>query len=1082
MNDDRTRQRYPLSPLQQGMLFHALSVPASGVDMEQIIMTLHEKLDASAFELAWNRVLERHPVLRSKFVWEGLDEPAQVVEKAVSLSARYFEYKNIPPSEFDERFEDFLRKDRSSDFRMTEAPLMRLSVFRSDRPEVKCVWTFHHILLDGRSFPLVLEEVFNLYEALRAGKDLTLADPRPYRDYIEWLLARDLSADEKFWRETLAGFTAPTPLPVSPSTRGKREMGEEGVEEFRLSATLSSALRSFADRDGLSLNTLLQGAWSLLLHHYSDEDDIVYGATRACRRTAIEGADSMIGLFINTLPVRVTLSPDQTVMSFLKAIREQHVRIRQYEHSPLHRVQQWSSVPPGTPLFESLVVFENYLLNSYLRSKGGSWNDREFVYRGRTNYPLTILGYDAPEILLRIEYDADRFDKSLVRRMAGHLRELLTQMAAGPEKKVSEIAITTGEEHRQIVVEWNDTARDYPVHRCLHELFEDQVERTPDHPALAYEDGRLTYRELNARANQLARILRSSGVGPEVPVGVFMERSMEMVISLYGILKAGGAYVPLDPEYPYERVAFMLEDTKVPVILTQKHLLGSIPPHSARTLCVDSEWADIARERTDNLTSGVRSDNLAYIIFTSGSTGRPKGAMNEHRGIVNRLVWMQDEYRLNASDRVIQKTPYSFDVSVWEFFWPLLYGATLVVARPGGHRDSAYLVRTIVDYGITTIHFVPSMLQIFLEDRNVEKCRSLKRVICSGEALPYDLQERFFNLLEAELHNLYGPTEAAVDVTYWACRRDSDLHLVPIGRPVANTQTYILNRYMQPVPIGIPGELYLGGIQVGRGYMNRPELTAEKFIPDPFRQEPEARLYRTGDLCRYLPDGNIEYIGRTDFQVKIRGLRIELGEIEFVIGQHPDIRDAVVVARNDGGDKRLVAYMIAKDGQKVNVDELRAHLKEKLADYMVPSAFIQMDSFPLTSSGKVDRRALPVPEGKRQIETVFVAPESEIEKAVAEIWKDVLKLEKVGTRDNFFDLGGHSLLLVRVMNRIQQSLGKDVTIVDMFQRPTIHDLARFLAEERKDVPSSDAIRDRAAKQRETLQRQLKGRNESSNRQ
>ncbi|MGB4548066.1 MAG: AMP-binding protein, partial [Syntrophales bacterium] len=458
----------------------------------------------------------------------------------------------------------------------------------------------------------------------------------------------------------------------------------------------------------------------------------------------------------------------------------------------------------------------------------------------------------------------------------------------------------------------------------------------------------------------------------------------------------------------------------------------------------------------------------------------PKGAMNEHRGIVNRLVWMQEEYRLDGTDRVIQKTPYSFDVSVWEFFWPLLYGATLVVARPGGHRDSAYLVQTIVDNDITTIHFVPSMLQIFLEDRNAGRCKSLKRVICSGEALPYELQERFFKLLEAELHNLYGPTEAAVDVTYWACRRDSDLHLVPIGRPVANTQTYILNRYMQPVPIGIPGELYLGGIQVGRGYMNRPELTAEKFIPDPFRQEPGARLYKTGDLCRYLPDGNVEYIGRTDFQVKIRGLRIELGEIEFEIGQHPDIREAVVVARGEGGDKRLVAYMIAKDGKKVNVDELRSHLKEKLADYMVPSAFIQMDFFPLTSSGKVDRRALPVPEGKRQIETLFIAPESEMEKAIAGIWKDVLKLEKVGIRDNFFDLGGHSLLLVRVMNRIQQSLGKDITIVDMFQRPTIHDLAKFLAVERKDLLPSDVIQDRASKQRAALQRQRKSRPDSGN--
>jgi len=1075
MMDHAKQGSYALSSLQQGMLFHRLTYPSSGVDMEQIIGTVDEPLDRKAFELAWNCVLERHPVLRSRFAWEGLDEPVQIVEEGVTIPLQYHDCRKMDPAGLTRHIEEFLSKDRALDFSMTETPLMRLAVFCQNESKFHFVWTFHHILLDGRSFPLVLEEVFGFYEALREGRTVTFPQPRPYRDHIEWLWARDLSRDEKFWRETLAGFTAPTPLPMPASSLGRRETGGEGAEEFRLSSNLTSALRTLAAEHLLTLNTLVQGAWSLLLHTYSDENDIVYGATRSCRRSALDGAETMIGLLINTLPVRVKIDPDQTVLSLLKSIRAQHIKIREYEHSPLHRVQQWSSVSPGTPLFESLVVFEGYLLNSYLRAKGGSWLRREFVYRGRTNFPLTLLAYDDGEMLLRIEYDQARFDRELIGRMAGHIRVLLEGMVASPEQRISTISILTGKERHQIVAEWNSTQRDYPVHRCLHELFEDQVERTPDHIALIYEQSRLTYRELNERANRLAHRLRSLGVGPEVCVGVFMERSLEMVISLYGILKAGGAYVPLDPEYPPERVAFMIEDTGVPVILTQQHLRDAIPPNQATIVSLDAEWPAIAHEKADNPNRGARADNLAYVIFTSGSTGRPKGAMNEHRGIVNRLVWMQDEYRLNAADRVFQKTPYSFDVSVWEFFWPLLYGATLVVARPGGHRDSEYLVKAINEENITTIHFVPSMLQLFLEDRDVGSCRSLKRVICSGEALPYELQERFFQSLGCELHNLYGPTEAAVDVTYWACSRNSGLHMVPIGRPVANTQTYILNRYMLPVPIGIPGELHLGGIQVGRGYMNRPDLTAEKFIPDPFSKDPGALLYKTGDLCRYLPDGNIDYIGRTDFQVKIRGLRIELGEIESVIGQHPDVRETVVIARGEGGDKRLIAYLVMRDGRVLNADDLRAQLKERLADYMVPSAFVPMEAFPLTASGKVDRRALPAPAAMRQTETVFIAPRSEAEKAIAEIWREFLKVETVGIHDNFFDLGGHSLMLVRVMNRLQKVFAKALTVADMFQHPTVHDLAQFITAETKTIPSAGNLEKRATLQKEALRKQKRDR-------
>jgi amino acid adenylation domain-containing protein len=572
---------------------------------------------------------------------------------------------------------------------------------------------------------------------------------------------------------------------------------------------------------------------------------------------------------------------------------------------------------------------------------------------------------------------------------------------------------------------------------------------------------------LNGRANQVAHHLRAMGVGPEVLVGIFMERSLEMVIAMYGILKAGGAYVPLDPEYPPERVAFMARDTQVPVLLTQRHLMASLPEHKAQVICLDSDWPSIAREDSQNLARGATADNLAYVIYTSGSTGMPKGAMNTHRGICNRLLWMQDEYQLTDKDRILQKTPFSFDVSVWEFFWPLLVGACMVVARPGGHKDSNYLVKTIQEQGITTLHFVPSMLQVFLEEKGVEKCFTLKRVICSGEALPYELQEHFFARLPAELHNLYGPTEAAVDVTYWACKRGSDQRIVPIGFPVANTQMYVLDSHLQPVPIGVPGELYIGGVQVGRGYLNRPELTAEKFILDPFRAVPGARLYRTGDLARYLPGGEIEYLGRTDHQVKIRGFRIELGEIEAVLGEHETIGQVVVMAREDiPGEKRLVAYIVPDGNQTPSASVLRQYLQAKLPEYMVPGAFIMLERVPLSPNGKIDRKALPAPVSIRPVESDYVAPGTEMERTIAVIWQEVLQLGRVGIHDNFFDLGGHSLRMAQVHRKLREKIQRDLSMLEMFKYPTINSLAQYLSEGEKESISPQKNGDRFERMQE----------------
>jgi amino acid adenylation domain-containing protein len=664
------------------------------------------------------------------------------------------------------------------------------------------------------------------------------------------------------------------------------------------------------------------------------------------------------------------------------------------------------------------------------------------------SYLTLLLSEDGTEC--RWVYNTSVLNKDSIATMQRQFISFLKNIAADIDRPISDISVLTEAERRQILIEWNDTKVDYPQDKLIHQIFETQAEKTPDATSVVYEGQSLTYKELNQRANQLAHYLIATGVGPEKMVGIAVERSLEMIVGLYGILKAGGVYMPLDPTYPADRIAYMMQDANVPVLLTQQRLLDKLPPHKARAVCLDSDWDSlIARQSTENPEGKATLENLAYVIYTSGSTGKPKGAMNTHAGILNRLMWMQDAYRLTGDDAVLQKTPFSFDVSVWEFFWPLMFGARLVVARPEGHKDSDYLIKTIIEQKITTMHFVPSMLQIFLMARDVEKCTSLRQVVCSGEALSPELQNKFFAKLNAELHNLYGPTEAAVDVTFWECRKDSGLKTVPIGRPVANTQLYILDRNMQPVPIGVPGELYIGGIQVGRGYLNRPELTIERFIPDPFSKDPKARLYKTGDSCRYLPDGNIEYLGRLDFQVKIRGNRIELGEIEALLGQHPAVREAVVAAREDSpGDIRLAAYLVLNPGTKADAGELRDYVRQKLPDFMVPSYFMFLDNLPLTPNGKTDHKALPAPD-REKVESgaKYIAPKNELQKTIADIWQQVLNIQKVGMNDNFFEIGGHSLLLVRVYYRLCDAINKKFSLTDLFKYPTIGTLAAYLAGE-----------------------------------
>lgn len=1043
---------YPLSPMQQAMLFQYQLGPGSGLYIQQVLCSLHEPLNVPVFRRAWNQVLMRHPALRTSFRWQGTGEPVQEVHAKAPLLFEEQDWRDREPAWQERHLARFLKLDRNQGFDLTAAPLVRLALFRLAEADYKLVLTYHHIIADGWARYLVINEVFAWYDAYCAGQDLKLERPRPFRDHIDRLRQMSRPESETYWRQLLKGFRAPTAVDVLPMTDGPHEREGYAEQETQLSDALTSRLSSIAEQHQVTLNTMVQGAWALLLSRYTGEDDIVYGAVRACRRSTVEGAGSIVGLFLNTLPVRVRVPPDQHLVAWLAELRDQHIEVRDHEQSALSHVVGWSEVPRGTPLFESIVVFDRARLTARLQERGGSWLSREFRVIEDPAFALVLHAYSEAQLLLRILYDRRRFDDATIERMLGHLQTLLEGMATGTDRPLSDLPMLTAEETHQLLVEWNQTRVDYPQDRRIHELFEAQAERSPDALAVSFEGEHLTYEVLNRRCNQLAHHLQKLGVGPETLVGVYMERSLEMVIALYGILKAGGAYLPLEPEYPVERLAFMLEDAQVRVLLTQERLAGHLPNHSATVVCVDSAWKTLDQESADNPVSGARPEHAAYVIFTSGSTGKPKGVVNTHRGILNRLLWMQDRYQLTEADRVLQKTPFGFDVSVWEFFWPLLVGARLVVARPGGHRDSTYLATLVAEQGITTLHFVPSMLRLFLEERDLQRCTSLRRVISSGEALPYNLQQRFFERLDAELHNLYGPTEAAVDVSHWQCRREGDpRRIVPIGRPVANTQLYVLDRCGQPVPIGVTGELHIGGIQVARGYLHRPELTAERFIPDPFRCSPDARLYRTGDRARYWPDGSIEFLGRLDFQVKLRGFRIELGEIEVVLHQHPAVCEVVVVAREDvPGDQRLVAYVVPVAAGAVRPGALRKYLENRLPDYMVPAAFVELQAMPRLANGKVDRQSLPAPEWKGQVARTHVPPSNELEEAIAGIWQEVLQVDKVGLDDSFFELGGHSLLVVQAHQRLVGITDMELSITDLFRFPTIRSLTHYLGQEPDD--------------------------------
>jgi amino acid adenylation domain-containing protein len=1009
---------YPLTPTQAGMVFHDVAHGGEGVYFQQTTFVLDGVDDPHRLAQAWQRVVDATEILRTSVVWEGVAEPLQIVHREVAVPVTHHDWTGLDEAQRRDALSELLDRDRAEGLDLSRPPLMRLAIARLSATEVQVVWTFHHLLLDGWSIFGVLTDVFACHAALRANERPAPPARRPYRDFVQWLADQDGEAAERHWRDQLAGFSAPTPLPYDRTPADSHGVSSTGRLELALDEAESDRLQQFARAHRVTLNTLVQGAWALLLARYSGQSDVCFGATASGRPVELDGADSITGLFINTLPVRVAVDGEARLADWLRDLQAAQTESRRYEHVALASMQAWSDVPGGVNLFDSIVVFENYPIDDDAASAHGL-RLRDVAGIESTNYALSVLAYPGRRLNLAIGYDPHLFDAPTVRRIAGQLRTLLTEFAAGPQRSLAGTPMLTADDRQRVLSQWNDTDQPVPT-GTLTGLLAAQADRTPDAPAVVYADTgeTLTYAQLHAWSNRLAHKLIAAGVGPEHRVAVAMPRSLELVVALVAVLKAGAAYLPVDSELPAERVGFMLDDA-LPTMLLDN-------PRQVRET---DGFPDTAPGLAE-----LSPQHPAYVIYTSGSTGRPKGVAVPHAGIVNRLLWMQHEYGLAADDAVLQKTPSSFDVSVWEFFWPLVTGARLVVARPEGHKDPTYLAETVQRQRVTTVHFVPSMLRAFVADERAAGCHSLRRVICSGEALPADLVESFQKTLDVGLHNLYGPTEASVDVTYWPCPPAPPS--VPIGRPVWNTRVYVLDSQLAPVPPGVPGELYLAGVQLARGYLNRPGLTAERFVANPYGAAGE-RMYRTGDLARWSADGVVEYLGRVDHQVKIRGFRIELGEIEAALAEHPEIAEAVVVAR----DERLVAYVVPAGSSAPPTEAMRLALADVLPEYMVPSAFVVLDRMPLSANGKLDRKALPAPDWGAVATAEHVEPRTDTEQAVADIWAEVLGLEKVGVEDNFFDLGGDSIRSMLITSRTRAAFGIDLTPRDVLGARTVAGLA-----------------------------------------
>jgi amino acid adenylation domain-containing protein len=1059
-------QIHELTPTQQAMLIYSLYAPESQAYFEQVCYTYRGPLNISAFAAAWQRVIERHQILRTSFSTQDAERLSQFVHNEATLSLQQHDWRGLPASEQESRRDRFLKADSDRGFDLGIAPLIRVALLQTDDDAFWIVVSNHHIILDGWSMSLVRGEVSQFYQHLVHDRETNLKDAPDFGSYSQWLNQQDTQQAETFWRSELAGIVGPNILSVDNGAAQTGAVVDSFAEKnLTLSAELTTAIRDCARRSHLTISTVFQAAWAILLSRYSASNDVVFGITVSGRPYDLSQVESLVGLLINTLPVRVKLSEHESSLACLKQIQNRVSSALEYEYCSLKQIQNWSDVPFNLPLFDTLLVFENFA------GSGSSFEldgpvEVSSTQLSRTNYPLTLVVNPAAELRLQIVYHSNRFAADVIERMLAHLANILVGIAADVEQSPRSLPMLTETETRELLVNFNETAKEFPG-AAVTRMFERQAELTPDAIAVAYESEAITYSDLNARANRLAHHLKQLGVGAESLVGICLPRSPAMVTAVIAILKAGGAYVPLDPTYPKDRLAFMLSDSRADVLLAQATLANQFRDYKGKLVYLDTSAKEIEAQVSANLAEAAKPADAAYVIYTSGSTGKPKGTVIEHRSLLNFTQAAALAYEISDADRVLQFASLSFDTSAEEIFPALTSGATLVLRTDSMLSSTEHFLQACSEFGITVLDLPTAYWHELTVDLVTDKLslpESIRLVILGGEkALPARLAAwRDHVPGSVRLLNSYGPTETTIVATICdlSVADANAVSAAPIGRPIANAVLYVLDSNLHPVPVGLPGELYIGGAGVARGYLNQAELTSQKFIPNPFGDERAPRIYRTGDVVCYRPDGNLEFLGRIDNQVKIRGFRIELEEIERAIREHENVAEAIVLAAEDGGDKKLVAYVVAaRDAARATPGELRQFLSGKLPAYMMPASFTFIDAIPLMPNGKTDRRALlnlgqfPDPSSSEQ----FEGPRSPLEESIAEVWATVLKIEHPGIHENFFELGGHSLMAAKLISNLRRQLHVELNLIDVFQSPTIAKLAALIYERQTAGEADDEL-------------------------
>jgi amino acid adenylation domain-containing protein/non-ribosomal peptide synthase protein (TIGR01720 family) len=1019
-NNSKIKRVYSLSPMQEGMLFHSIMNSESDAYFEQTIYDIEGDIDIQIFEEIWNALIAKYDVLRTIFIYEEINKPKQVVLRERKIKIHFQDISAMPESAQKNYINEFKEKDKKKKFNLSKDMLIRIAALKTKASSYKVIWSFHHILMDGWSLGIIINEFFSIYRGIKENRPLQLEEECPYFDYIKWLEKQNQEEGYSYWRRYLETYENKALLPgkiIQSNAYQQKKL------EVRLDKEITVKLTDVVHKYNVTINSFFQTIWGILLQRYNNTDDVVFGAVVSGRPAQIPGIESAVGLFINTIPVRIRSNEARNFVELVLKVQDNALLSEKYSYLSLAQIQSNSLLK--LELIDHIMVFENYPQDE------GNNNVaiREFQIKGmeafeQTNYDFNILIVPGEELKINFQYNGTVYPEHLVTRVKDHFLNIIIQISDSPNINLEKIDILTEMEKHQILYDFNNTQVEYPKDKTIQELFEEQVSRTPDNVAIVYEDQKLTYKELNQRANQLARILRNKGAKSDSVIGILVKRSLEMIVGILGVLKAGAAYLPIDPEYPEDRINFMLEDSLSILLLTQHDLAAKLK--NCKEL-IFLEPKELYQGDSSNLEKINNSTDLAYVIYTSGTTGKPKGVMIEHKSLINLCYWHNKNFMVEESDRATCYAGFGFDASVWETIPYLLVGASIYIIKEENRLDLEKL-NLYFETNHITISFLPTQVcEQFMKIQN----HSLRSLLTGGDRL------RIFSKRNYQLFNNYGPTENTVVTT---SVKIADSLNIPIGKPIFNTKIFILDKDKNLQPIGIPGELCISGESLARGYLNHPKLTAEKFIANPFI--PGTKMYRTGDLARWLPDENIEFLGRMDHQVKIRGYRIELGEIENRLLEHERIKESVVIDRTDSqGNKYLCAYIVTVD--ELNITELKAYLLKNLPDYMVPSYFVKLDKIPLTPNGKIDRNAIPEPDGIIANGKEYVAPVNKMEETLVKIWQGVLGNEKIGIRDNFFELGGDSIKAIQILAGLNK-YRLTMDFKDLFKNPAIEQLAKYI--------------------------------------